>query len=96
VCEAERDRVEGQLQLEKIALERANAEKEARALEVEAARTSSQHGSNGADGLGLHGETGASLFARLGVKGPRMPPFEDEKDDLDSYLFRFAEVQGGQ
>lgn len=24
-----------------------------------------------------------------GAKGPRIPPFEEDEDELDSYIFRF-------
>jgi hypothetical protein len=80
----EKEKAEDQIRLETIALERARIEKESKVLACQLAKIeSNRQGSTGEENAMADSENeaaGGDLGTRRGLKGPRMPPFEEGKD----------------
>ncbi len=86
--QAEQYRLAEAMKLESIALERAKLEKEAKWLQLKATAGPST-GMKESESEAEEEEEHEFGGKQQGSRGPRIPAFDEAKDDLDSYLFRF-------
>ena len=94
----EREREKEQHEIERMKFERDKMDFELKMKTTEVKKASSEisedeEGENNKEGSVASGHT----RQRIGVKGPKMPCFDERSDDMDSFLHRFevyAESQG--
>jgi len=96
---ADKDRAE-RLRMEEISLERQMMENELKLAEVKLAekRLEKEHSQAGSDSDGEASVAGSTNAQSVrGKSGPKLPHFDEAKDNVDSYLRRFeryASLQG--
>jgi len=96
--EAEQRKLDTTLEIERLALQKVQIQKEVRSVtaerrlhgirinQKEEAACIADNESHDDETSSTHGDQYGMLFAK---RGPKIPAFDEDKDDLDSYLFRF-------